>query len=248
MALSMKKLLLFTCMGLAVLYATAQNIVLTPATAELEGDPADIQEVIISFSNSGETQTMSWMRTINEIPDEWTSSVCDFNLCWAPNADEPGYYFDAPSDTTGNVYVKFDGRNYHDGAFDPIAGCGTVEVVFYSVLDSANYNAVGLFQAYLGVSSEDCKVSVTSPEFDNNFAVYPNPAVNNINVYASKSADIERVEIINIVGRSMASHTWATANGKMNLDITDLPQGVYFVRLIDARNKVVWTEKVSVME
>lgn len=248
MALSMKKLLLFTCMGVALLSATAQNIVLSPSAAELEGDPADIHEVIISFSNTGETQTMTWMRTINDIPDEWTSSVCDFNLCWAPNADEPGYFFDAPADTNGNVYVKFDARNFHDGAFDPIPGCGTVEVAFYSVLDSANYNAVGLFQAYLGVSSEDCKVSVVSPELDNSYAVYPNPAVNSLNVYASKSAQIAKVEIVNIVGRSMAVHNWSTANGKMTLDITDLPQGVYFVRLINNANQSVWTEKVSVMQ
>jgi len=248
MALSMKKLLLFTCMGVALLSATAQNIVLSPSAAELEGDPADIHEVIISFSNTGETQTMTWMRTINDIPDEWTSSVCDFNLCWAPNADEPGYFFDAPADTSGNVYVKFDARNFHDGAFDPIPGCGTVEVAFYSVLDSANYHAVGLFQAYLGVSSEDCLLSVVSPELDNSYGVYPNPAAQTVNVYASHSANIASVEILNIVGRTVSAQTWKTANGKMTLDIHDLPQGIYFIRFINEEDTVMHTEKISVVQ
>lgn len=243
----MKKLFLLPTL-IATLTLGAQNITMTPSEAELEGDPADIHEVIISFHNTGETQTMTWMRTINDIPDEWTSSVCDFNLCWAPNADEPGYYFDAPADTTGNVYVKFDARNYHDGNFDPIPGCGTVEVAFYSVLDSANYNAVGLFKAYLGVAEKDCGVDVITPYQDDAFAVYPNPAVNSLNVMASFSAGIAKVEIVNIVGRSVAVYDWSTTNGKMNLDITELPQGVYFVRLLDADSRSVWTEKVSVMQ
>ncbi len=243
----MKKLFLLAFLAPAGLMY-AQNITLTPSTAELEGEPDVIHEVHIDLHNDGETQTMTWQRTINDIPDEWTSSVCDFTLCWAPNADQPGDYFQAPADTTGTVFVKFDARNFKDGVFNPVAGCGTVEVVFYSVLDSANYNAVGLFKAYLGTSSEDCDVDVVSPLLDNSFAVYPNPAVNSLNVYASLSANIQQVSIVNLVGREVASYNWSTANGKMVLDIADLAQGVYFVRLIDASNNAVWTEKLSVLQ
>lgn len=244
----MKKFYLLPLLTLGVFSAMAQNITLTPSEAVLEGDPSVIQEVHIDFVNNGSNQTMTWMRTMNDIPDYWTSSVCDFNLCWAPNADEPGYYFDAPADTEGTVYVKFDARNFHDGAFDPVPGCGMVEVVFYSVLDSANYNAVALFTAYLGVSQEECSFNVISPVKENSFAVYPNPAINSLNVLASMSANVSKVDIVNIVGHSVAQYTWSTSNGKMNFDITELPQGIYFVRLIDTAGKAVYTEKVSVLQ
>lgn len=243
----MKKFYLLACL-LPVISLQAQNITLTPAVAELEGDPAVIHEVHIELHNAGETQTMTWMRTINDIPDDWTSSVCDFTLCWSPNADAPGDYFEAPADTTGSVFVKFDARNFKDGVYNPVAGCGTVEVVFYSVLDSANYNSVGLFKAYLGTTSDDCDVAIISPELDNSFDIYPNPALNAINVYASKSAFIQQVSIVNLVGNEVVRYDWNTANGKMELDITDLSQGIYFVRLINSGSQVVWTEKLSVMQ
>lgn len=244
----MKLRLLLPLLSFSTLGAFGQ-ITLTPATAELDGDPSVIQEIHIDFHNaSGDMQTMTWLRTMNDIPEEWTTSVCDFNLCWAPTADEPGYYFDAPADTTGTVYVKFDARNYHDGAFNPIPGCGTVEVHFFSVLDSANNNAVAMFHARLGVTEEECGVDVVSSVLDNSFAVYPNPAVNSINVIASFSAHIKTVEFVNIVGRAVASYDWNTASGKMTYDISELPQGVYFARLIDDAGKVVYTEKVSVLQ
>ena len=102
---------------------TRAEYYLTPNYAELDGDPSVILEIHIDLQNTGEHRAMTWLRTMNEIPDGWTSSVCDFNLCWSPCRWTKGYPFDLKADTTGSVYVKFDARNYHDGAFDPIPGC-----------------------------------------------------------------------------------------------------------------------------
>ncbi|MEZ5012781.1 MAG: T9SS type A sorting domain-containing protein [Chitinophagales bacterium] len=240
----MKKIVatLFSIGISAVLFS--QNITLDPPSEEIIGDPDIIQEVHITLHNAGDHQTMTWKRTINDIPAGWTSSVCDFNLCWSPVADAPSYFFEAPGDTSGTVYVKFDARNYHDGAFDPVPGCGTVEVVFYSVTDSANYNAVGVFNAKLGV--ENCGDAIFySPLLDNSFLVYPNPANGEINIIASNSADVRSVEILNIVGKAVFTTGWQTGNGKMSLNLGNLPEGIYFVRLLDVSGKPVHTEKLS---
>ena len=71
-----------------------------------------------------------------------------------------------------------------------------------------------------------------SPSLDNSFSVYPNPAINSLNVVASFSAHISKVEIVNIVGMSVQEVKWNTTSGKMTFDITELPQGIYFVRLL----------------
>lgn len=233
----------FTTLGLS-----AQNIVLDPATAEVDGDPSIIVDVHIELTNNGTDQTMSWERTVNDIPEDWTSSVCDFNLCWSPAADYPDYFYEAAAGTTGTVYVKFDARNYYDGAFHPVPGCGTVEVVFYSVEDSANYSALAVFHARLGVESSDCETVLVSPLLDNSFSVYPNPAINTLNTVASFSANIKNIEIVNIVGKSVQEIKWNSTNGKMTFDITDLPKGIYFVRLINDKNIAVYTEKISVTQ
>jgi hypothetical protein len=239
----MKKLVLLPAILLIASTAFAQ-IMLMPATAEIDGDPSNINEVHIEFHNMGENQAMTWLRTVNDIPVGWKTSVCDFNLCWADFADEPDYFFDAPADTIGTVYVKFDARNYHDGGFDPVPGCGTVEVNFFSVLDSANYNALAVFHARLGV--EECETNVVSPIYDNNFLIYPNPTKNVINAVASFSANITYAEIVNATGSVVKTYSWNTASGKMTFELNDLPPGMYFVRLVDADNKGVYTEKVMV--
>ncbi len=229
-------------------FGFSQYITLTPDSADLDGVPETILEIHIDLHNSGDDASMSWMRLVNDIPDYWTTSVCDFNLCWASNADEPGYPFVAGSDTTGSVYVKFDARNYHDGSFDPVPGCGTVEITFYSPADSANYNALGVFHARLGVTEEECSLVAVSPVWDNSFSVYPNPAADLLNIVASFSAHVQEVEIVNIVGKVVQQEKWNTPSGKMSLNIHDLPQGIYFVRLIDQNGKAMYTEKLSVTQ
>jgi len=243
----MKKIVLFFAPLFIGFGTYAQYITLDPSFADVDGDPSVLTSVEIELSNSGTHQTMTWKRMVNEIPAEWTSSVCDFNLCWAPAADSPGYYFDVAADTTGLVYVKFDARNYHDGAFDPYPGCGQVEVMFYSVTDSLDYHAYGVFHAKLGV--DNCPTAIfSSPNMDNSFLVYPNPAKNSVNMLASFSAHIQRVEVVNIVGKTVKNITWNATDGIMAVDMTDIPGGIYFVRFINNQEKVVATDKFSLMK
>lgn len=97
----------------------AQYITLDPAYSEVDGDPSEMVEVNITLQNTGETQAMNWLRTVNDIPDFWSSSVCDYNLCYGPNTDEPTDYFESVGGTSGTVYVRFDARNYYDGEMPP---------------------------------------------------------------------------------------------------------------------------------
>lgn len=242
----MKKALLFISAVISSLGFFAQNIVLDPASATEVGDPSEIVDIHINLINNGDDQLMTWKRTVNDIPEGWTSSVCDFKLCWLYTADQPGDPFVVPADTTGSVYVKFDARHIVMGIDSPdIPGCGYVEIVYYSISDSANYTATGMFEAKLGVD-EDCNVAVYSSAMDNSFHVYPNPAVNVMQAIASSSANIERLELINIVGKTMKVVKWNAAAGKMTIDVSDLPQGIYFAMFINAENKVMSTEKITI--
>jgi hypothetical protein len=241
----MKKFLLACSAVLLIAGLQAQNIVLDPSSATEEGEPSEIVDIHIQLTNNGEDQMMTWKRTVNDIPDGWKTSVCDFTLCWLYTADEPGAPFVVPADTTGTVYVKFDARNIV-GAEDleDIPGCGYVEVVYYSISDSLNYSATGMFEAKLGVD-EDCQVDVYSSAMDNSFHVYPNPAVDVIQAIASTSAKITRLELVNIVGRTVKSVEWAPVAGKMSIDVSGLPEGIYFAMFINQTNKVLFTEKIA---
>lgn len=242
----MKKALLFISAVIYSLGFFAQNIILDPASATEVGEPSEIVDIHINLINNGDDQLMTWKRIVNEIPEGWKSSVCDFTLCWAYNADEPGDPFLVKADTTGSVYVNFDARNIQAGVdLEDIPGCGYVEVVYYSISDSANYTATGMFEAKLGVD-DDCNVAVYSSAIENSFHVYPNPAVNVMQAIASSSANIERLELVNIVGKTMKVVKWNAAAGKMTIDVSDLPQGIYFAIFINAENKVMSTEKITI--
>jgi len=225
----------------------AQNIVLDPATVVEEGPPSELIDIEITLTNNGSTQDMMWMRTMNDIPDEWKSSVCDFNLCWAYNNDMPSYPFSATGDgASGTVYVKFDARNIWVGEdLEDKPGCGYVEVVYYSPADSANYTATGLFEARLGVN-EDCTVAIYNSGMENSFHVYPNPAVNDLHAIASANAGVDQLALVNIVGNKVKVIDWVSAAGKMMIDITDLTEGIYFAQFINTSGKVLFTEKIAV--
>ncbi len=242
----MKKALLFLSAVISSFGFYAQNIILDPASATETGEPSEIVDIHINLTNNGDDQMMTWKRTVNEIPEGWKTSVCDFTLCWLYTADEPGDPFVVKADTTGTVYVKFDARNIV-GAEDleDIPGCGYVEVVYYSISDSANYTATGMFEAKLGVD-DDCNVAVYSSAMENSFHVYPNPAVDVMQAIASSSANIQRLELVNIVGKTMKVVKWTPAAGKMTVDVSDLPAGVYFAMFINADNKVLSTEKIAI--
>lgn len=239
----MRKIYLSVFISISTVIASGQNITLTTNPIAISGDPSLVEEAVTYIHNNGpESQAMTWLRVTNTIPAEWTSSVCDPNLCWSPVADSPGYTFTLLPGDSGIVYIKFDARN----GGSPISGCGEVEVNFYSTTDSANYNVAGVFQAQLGDVECGFTLAFYSPAIENSFLVYPNPAVNDFNAIASYASHIKTLAVINLVGKTMKTFQWETTSGKMNIAINDLAEGIYFVQFIDENEKVVSTKKLAV--
>ncbi|MFN0275655.1 MAG: T9SS type A sorting domain-containing protein [Chitinophagales bacterium] len=238
----MRKILFYLLILCVTTSAFGQNLVLSPNPVEVTGDANTIAEAHAELTNNGpETQVLTWKRTINSITSGWESSICDPNLCWAPFADAPSYGFSLTSGGTGTVYAKFDATNAPDGPAIP--GTGHVEVLFYSIADSANYNATAVFHAMLTGD-----VGFFSPNAENSFTLYPNPAVSDINLLASYTSNISQINIVNIVGKVVSSSAWTTTSGIMTMNISSLPEGIYFVQFMNAKNEIVATKKLAVKD
>ena len=71
------------------------------------------------------------------------------------------------------------------------------------------------------------------------FNIYPNPAVNEINISVEDNAQIDLVNIYNQLGQRIITET----NGFTTIDISALPKGIYIVELITeasiARRKMI---------
>lgn len=93
------------------------------------------------------------------------------------------------------------------------------------------------------VSCANCEfVGINEAEESNNqIAVYPNPANSTVNIQLANNSAAQ-VELINLVGQTVLSQNAST--GTVKLDVSNLNQGVYMVRV--SQNNRVYTSKLIV--
>jgi hypothetical protein len=94
-------------------------------------------------------------------------------------------------------------------------------------------------------SSPSCvatKINEYNSDLLNSVAFYPNPAKNNL-ILTNESAATLDVQLTNVLGQKVRSFT--IENGKNNIDISDLNEGIYFVSIIK-NNEIVSTKKLII--
>jgi hypothetical protein len=75
------------------------------------------------------------------------------------------------------------------------------------------------------------------------FIAYPNPATNEINI-VTKNVSAESVNVYDVTGRLIKNVK--LANGKVNIDISNLDNGIYVYSILDKNNSKLNTSKFSV--
>ena len=70
--------------------------------------------------------------------------------------------------------------------------------------------------------------------------LYPNPTSGTVNV---ESIGLQSVEVYNLTGQMLLQTS--ASNGQANIDITSLPNGTYFVKLIGNHNQVKKVVKIQ---
>ncbi|MFN3940499.1 MAG: T9SS type A sorting domain-containing protein [Chitinophagales bacterium] len=230
----MKKFLLIAIAANTALAVTAQSylsLTPNPASAVTTADyPVELAVEVIN--NGPESQEYLWRRTVNDIPSEWYSFVCDPNLCYGPMTSEPPLSFSITPENH-KIKVTFNPNGY--------SGEGYIELEVFSTTDSANYNAVGVFTAELTATT-----AFHSPNADNTFSAYPNPANESINLMSSFSANVHAIKILNIVGKEVMYNVWQGTSGRMTMNISQLPEGIYFVQFLSPEGNIMNTKKISV--
>jgi|JI71714BRNA_FD_contig_71_1899863_length_422_multi_4_in_0_out_0_1 hypothetical protein len=105
-----------------------------------------------------------------------------------------------------------------------------------------------LFTANLFAQSEKSCINCGSYSNESGLAtsriginVYPNPTTDYVAVN-DENDRVNKLEFYNLTGRQMRAFT--VSRGE-KYSIYDLPDGVYFVRLIDKNNRIVTTQRVT---
>ncbi len=147
------------------------------------------------------------------------------------------------------------GATFTSGAY----AANTTTGAFHLQLDLTSATSYGTYTMKVSLSdpttftSKTVTFIVTKPapnavpaiaNTENNVKIYPNPATNELNAVYDAGADIKTIAVYNIIGKIMNVYK-VTDNTSANLNIDNIPSGIYFVRLVNSHGEVVVTKKFT---
>jgi len=164
------------------------------------------------------------------------NAICWGGQCWAqfvsvsPESDilDPGET-SAPADFSAHVYPDGDGQAWR----------GAITYVFYdknNPNDSVAYTINYQVGTVLGMDEKTFE----------EFAVYPNPASNVLNVkYSGMTSESATFELVSMVGTTVYSRELTNVDDQLKLDISKLSRGVYFY-IIKSDGEVTTSKKLVI--
>lgn len=81
-------------------------------------------------------------------------------------------------------------------------------------------------------------ISSTKEIVNKNFTIYPNPANNKLFISATSQYDIKKIVVTNLQGKTVISSQFINEASTKGLDISQLPQGVYLVKVLDKQGGI----------
>lgn len=214
----------------------AQNFnFLTPTSLSDSGDAGDLFELQISFlPNDSSDITFKWQTLTNTFGFSWDYSLCDYNTCYisVPDSAKMGRLYQA--DFQNEIYGFFK----LNVSTDAYPGEATLKLYVY---DSANYTIGDTVSFHISTLTNDTTNNDTTNNdtsdatgilgiAEKSIQVFPNPTAGFVTIVAN---DIDEIQIVNALGQSVG--TWkAFAHETTQLDLNELPNGHYFLRIQDS--------------
>lgn len=248
----MKKFLLIAlgCVAISSSAVKAQSFTMDHDTAYVDYvlGSGNVNVDNLVTNNTSSPIKLSWKATVNNFPSDWwggqsqpnpnnannSIGVCDNQNCYSGlNALNPSTVW------TSNDYAA-GGKG---GEFHAVISLGTSATTgtYYMTVNlqngSTSKNVVFAIHAVSPTAVSNVNKS------SNDVQLYPNPAHNSVNVVFDPNAGVKYISVYNLIGKPVS--TFRVNGGSAQLDISDIPAGVYFVRLMDAQSHVLDTRKFT---
>ena len=224
----MKQILLLFSLFLSLsLFAQSNEVTLSMTVPEgdltVNGDEVQVIGKGTIKNESSDTVFLTWKRTVIELSEGWETAVCDKNLCYIPTIEEMELVLAAGEESIFNIYI------YPNGVSD---GSAIVELTATDV-NNPNNTVTGRYEFNQTTTSV---FQAAQPKIK----IFPNPTTNYISL--TEISVVKRMIIYNIVGRPVKMFD---ANSTNRYNVTDLPTGMYLVRLMDKNDKTLKTVRLS---
>jgi len=230
----MKKLILIIFITIGLI--SSKNVSAQSFTVEYDtiyatvGYSTNINDLITNITNN--PITLNWKITSTNFPSDWlnTLGICDNVTCYN-NSSNSLHTTESYYSGVGDFHVQMDLSNTTSN------GTYYITVSLSQQGNPANNRTETyvITKAGLGVSNVNSA--------DANITLYPNPASNNINVVYSENTGIKNIAVYNIIGKVLTYYK--VSGNSANLDISNIPSGIYFIRMLDANGNTVATRKFT---
>ena len=251
----MKRILLAIMVSVALLpsVAKAQTVSFTTAADTVWMDvitSADSNDEITNLTT--DTLTLKWeVIAAPTFPPGWYAdtalSICDNASC---RNNSGGFLWNGTSGhmITSHYYPSATGAF---GFFPSLGGCsvGGTRAITINIADSTRGTAGYGYSKHVVFVVTHPGSTLSAPNTiagttDNSVNLYPNPAKDELNVVYSPAADVKTITVYSIIGKIMGVYKVTDTEGA-NLNISNMPAGIYFVRLTNSNGEAVVTRKFT---
>ena len=190
--------------------------------------------------SGGPNVTLKWNVINTNFPADWRTAVtgvCDNYLCYSGSS----FWTALTSIRKSDPYA---------------AGTSTGDFHMQLGLSSATTHGTYYLTARLSDSAAPADTALATwvityyptavPEVNKGseeVSLYPNPATNEINLVFDANADVKTAAVYNIIGKVMS--VYRVTGNSANLNLDNIPTGIYFVRLMNTQGDVVATRKFT---
>lgn len=185
-------------------------------------------------NNTRQTINLRWEMVVDETPDGWRFSVCDQNTCYfttnTTNVDFHDRIPYAPVIMLPGDTAKLDLNVFPIGQ----AGTANIHINLYDLADPKKL----INTAYYFVNIDGLTPLTEADK--SRLRIYPNPVSEYLTI--TRNTFVKQLWISNVLGKRV--RTFDTAFGN-KYDVSDLPDGIYLVSMVDANRRVVKTVRIS---
>jgi len=224
----MKKNLMLSLVCLLSTNIFAQTFSVDTDNASVSGDiSSSVIEVAIHVDNiSAAPITLRWrlIPASISLPSGWTTSVCDINGCYSPSTYVKDFNM-AIGALDAYVKVSF----IHNGNI----GTGTEQILLFDIADSAGTVQTLNYEAIVS------PVSINEIKNEISLNIFPNPTNNLLFLDIDPIYIVSKIEVYSVVGAKIMEQYVNPAFSRNSIDVSNLKNGMYFVRILDLNNKVL---------
>ncbi len=215
--------------------------------------------IVPPFSNSaaptdnitnitGNNLTIRWHVIATDFPADWLTAsafgICDAQTC-RDNGTNGLWNL---STTSGSFY---NATYYANAAHDSTMLFDLTLNLMTSTNPGTHYVTINLTDMGTGNYSKNITFLITKiptsvpsvPTGVSEVVLYPNPAHDELNVVFDANSDVKNIAIYNIIGKVMA--VYKVSGSSANLNMENIPSGIYFVRLYNSNGNILSTKKFT---